>query len=63
MTGTNIAITLPTESWHTYQLQYKNNVTDPSWSILGTTFTGNDTLETVTTSVSPGNGFYKVKAY
>ncbi|MGA9777598.1 MAG: hypothetical protein WBS33_04940 [Verrucomicrobiia bacterium] len=63
MTGTNIGITLPTESWHTYQLQYKNNVTDPSWSNLGSPFTGNDTLETVTTPASAGNGFYKVKAY
>ena len=41
-TGTNMAITLPTESWHTYQLQYKNNVTDPSWSNLGSPFGGND---------------------
>ncbi|MGH7993198.1 MAG: hypothetical protein ACREDQ_06760, partial [Limisphaerales bacterium] len=62
MTGTNMAITLPTESWHTYQLQYKNNVTDSSWSNWGSPFTGNDTLETVTTPVSPGNRFYKVKA-
>ena len=61
-TGTNIAITLPTESWHSYQLQYKNAVTDPSWSNLGSPFGGNDTLETVTTPVSPGNRFYKVKA-
>ncbi|HUA37080.1 MAG TPA: hypothetical protein VMA35_01620 [Candidatus Sulfopaludibacter sp.] len=62
-TGTNMAITLPTESWHSYQLQYKNNVTDPSWSNLGSVFGGNDTLETVTTPVSPGNRFYKVRAY
>lgn len=62
-TGMNMAITLPTESWHTYQLQYKNNVTDPGWSNLGGVFGGNDTLETVTTPISPGNGFYKVKAY
>ena len=63
MTGTNFAITLPTESWHTYQLQYKTAVTDTSWLNLGSPFTGNDTLETVTTSASAGNGFYKVKAY
>ena len=48
ITGTNIAITLPTESWHTYQLQYKNNVTDPSWSNLGGLFGGNDLQETIT---------------
>ncbi|HTQ51251.1 MAG TPA: hypothetical protein VMJ12_11105, partial [Candidatus Acidoferrales bacterium] len=61
--GTNMTITLPTESWHTYQLQYKNAVTDPGWSNLGVTFTGNDVLETVTTPVSPGNRVYKFKAY
>ena len=61
--GTNMTITLPTESWHTYQLQYKNAVTDPSWSSLGIAFTGNDILETVTTPVTPGNRVYKFKAY
>ncbi len=61
-TGTNIAITLPTESWHTYQLQYKNAVTDPSWSNLGSPFGGNDTLETVTDSTTATNRFYRVMA-
>ncbi|HXI71061.1 MAG TPA: invasin domain 3-containing protein [Verrucomicrobiae bacterium] len=44
MMGANAAITFPTESWHTYQLQYKNALTDPSWSNLGSPFGGNDTL-------------------
>jgi len=61
-TGTNIAITLPTESWHTYQLQYKNAVTDPGWSSLGSSFGGNDALETVTDSTSATNRFYRVVA-
>ena len=63
ITGTNIAITLPTESWHTYQLQYKNALTDPSWSNLGQSFWRNDTLETVTTPTSLGNRFYHATAY
>jgi len=62
-TGTNIAMTLPTESWHSYQLQYKNAVTDPAWSSLGTPFGGNDTLETVIDSTSATNRFYRVVAY
>jgi hypothetical protein len=62
-TGTNIAITLPTESWHTYQLQYKNGLTDPSWLNLGSVFGGNDTLETTTDSASSTNRFYRVGAY
>jgi len=44
MMGANASITFPTESWHTYQLQYKNALTDPSWSNLGSPFGGNDTL-------------------
>jgi hypothetical protein len=63
ITGTNIAITLPTESWHTYQLQYKNSLADPSWSNLGSPFMGNDTLETVTTPSSLNNRFYHATAY
>jgi hypothetical protein len=61
-TGTNIAISLPTESWHTYQLQYKNALTDPSWSNLGGVFGGNDSLETITDSNSATNRFYRVLA-
>ena len=62
ITGTNIAITFPTESWHSYQLQYKNAVTDPSWSNLGSPFGGNDTLETITDSTSASSRFYHVMA-
>jgi hypothetical protein len=61
-TRTNIAITLPTESWHSYQLQYKNAVTDPAWSSLGSRFGGNDTLETIPNSTSAARRFYRVKA-
>jgi hypothetical protein len=63
MSGTNIAITSPTESWHSYQLQYKNAVTDSGWSSLGSPFGGNDTLETITDSTSATNRFYRIKAY
>jgi hypothetical protein len=59
ITGTNIAITLPTESWHTYQLQYKNAVTDPSWSNLGSPFGGNDTLESIIDSTAASSRFYR----
>jgi hypothetical protein len=62
-TGTNFAITLPTESWHTYQLQYKNAVTDPSWSNLGSLFGGNDTLETITDPTLAASRFYRVVAH
>ena len=63
ITGTNINITLPTESWHAYQLQYMNAVTGSSWLNLGSLFGGNDTLETVTDSTSAASRFYRVAAY
>jgi hypothetical protein len=62
VTRTNINITLPTESWHSYQLQYKNNVPDPSWLNIGSLFGGDDTLETITDSASSSSRFYRVMA-
>lgn len=63
MSGPNIAVSFPSESWHGYQLQYKNALTDSSWSNLGSRVGGNDTLETITDSTSATNRFYRVKAY
>jgi hypothetical protein len=62
-TGTNFAITLPTESWHSYRVQYKNAVTDPVWSNLGGLFGGNDVLETITDPASSASRIYRVVAY
>jgi hypothetical protein len=60
MNETGISISFPTESWHGYQLQYKDNLTDPAWSSLGSVMGGIDTLETVTDSTSISNRFYRV---
>jgi hypothetical protein len=60
--GAKMAITLPTESWHSYQLQYRNALTDPSWLNLGSPFMGNDTLQTVADPASGTNRFYRVLA-
>ncbi|HTB85005.1 MAG TPA: invasin domain 3-containing protein [Candidatus Sulfotelmatobacter sp.] len=62
-TGVNAAgtpVTFPTESWHVYQLQYKNSLGDPSWLNLGNALGGNDVQQTVT-DPTPGSGrFYRV---
>jgi hypothetical protein len=63
LSGTNASISLPTESWHSYQLQYKNALTDPAWLNLGSPFGGNDTLETVTDTNAPASRFYRVGAF
>ncbi len=62
VTGTNIAVSFPSESWHSYQLQYKNAITNPGWSNLGGLVGGNDALQTITDSASSSNRFYRVKA-
>jgi hypothetical protein len=63
ISGTNLAVSFPTESWHAYQLQYKNAVTDPGWSNLGNPMGGNDTWETMIDSTTAPGRFYRVKAY
>jgi hypothetical protein len=64
LTGTNMAITLPTESWHSYQLQSANTLMSPDWFNSGRSFGGNDSLETITISpVSTANLFYRVVAH
>ena len=62
VSGTNVAVSFPSESWHGYQLQYKNALTDSSWSNLGSIVGGNDTLQTITDSASSSNRFYRVMA-
>jgi hypothetical protein len=59
----NVVVSLPTESWHSYQLQYKNSVTDPIWSNLGVGIGGNDTLEKITDPTSAASRFYRVVAH
>ena len=61
-TGTNLNIVLPTESWHSYQLQYKNRLTDPAWSALVGPVGGDDTLDFIATPLPSSNRFYRVKS-
>ena len=63
MSGANASISFPSESWHSYQLQYKNAVTDSGWSNLGGLVGGNDTLQTITDSSSATSRFYRILAY
>ena len=61
-TGTNVFVHLPTESWHSYQLQYKNALTSPIWSNLGGVFKGDDTLDTIISPALSSSRFYRVTA-
>jgi hypothetical protein len=63
VSGSNVSISLPTESWHSYQLQYKNALADPSWTNLGSPIGGNDTLQTIDDPTSAINRFYRIGSY
>jgi hypothetical protein len=61
--GSGAAVSFPTESWHSYQLQYKNALTDPSWSNLGSPVGGNDTLQTINDPTPAPSRFYRVGSF
>ncbi|MDB6067594.1 MAG: hypothetical protein JWR26_3802 [Pedosphaera sp.] len=63
MSGSNMSISLPTESWHSYQLQYKNGLMDPGWSNLGSPIGGNDTLQGIDDPTSAINRFYRIVSH
>jgi len=59
--GGNIVISFPTQSGFHYQVQYKNTLTDPSWTSLGSPITGNGLVQSVSDPIAGGNRFYRVK--
>ena len=56
-------VSFPTESWHSYQLQYKNILDGSklvkSWRPVG----GNDTLQTISDSNLATNRFYRIGSF
>ena len=63
VSGPGASISFPTESWHSYQIQYKNALTDTNWSNLGSPIGGNDTLQTITDPTSATSRLYRVGAF
>ena len=63
LVNTNVSVSFPTESWHSYQLQYKNAATDPGWSSLGGQVGGNDSLMTIGDPASEPFRIYRVVAH
>ena len=56
--GANVVLSFPTQSNFSYQVAYKNNLTDPSWTPLGTAVTGNGLTQSVTDTLGQSNRFY-----
>jgi hypothetical protein len=59
----NMSVSFPTESWHSYQIQYKDALTVPGWSYLGGPVGGNDALQTIDESNSATSRFYQVVSH
>jgi hypothetical protein len=61
ISGTNVVLSVPTQSSHSYIISYKNNLTDSSWTQLGSSLTGTGLIQTVTDSaVSQSRRFYQL---
>ncbi len=56
--GTNLILTWPGAAGQTYQLQYKNDLADPTWTPVGGTIPGADGTMTVTNGVGTSTQRY-----
>ena len=60
LSGGNILVAFPTQSGFNYTLNYKNNLTDPTWTPLGAAIPGDGTIKTMTDSPGNGKRFYQL---
>ena len=63
VSGSNIQLSFPTQIGFSYTMYYKNNLTDPSWTQLGSPVPGNGAIESVTDSnilLSQNHRFYRL---
>ena len=60
VSGANVNLSFPSVTGYTYQLQYKNNLTDASWSNLGAAANGTGSTIVLTDTHALPNRFYRV---
>ena len=60
--GGNVTVSFATQTGYSYQVQYKNNLTDAAWTSLGSPISGNNTVQSAS---DPTTGrihrFYRVQ--
>jgi hypothetical protein len=56
-----ITIAFPTQNGSSYQLLYKNSLTDLSWTPIGSPLSGNGSIESINQPVSGTMRFYRVQ--
>ena len=59
--NTNVLISFLTQSGLSYQLQYKNNLTDANWVPVGSSLSGNNAVLSIADLVSGNSRFYRVQ--
>jgi endoglucanase len=59
--NTNVLISFLTRSGFSYQVVYKNNLTDANWVSLGSSLAGNNAVQSVADVVSESSRFYRVQ--
>lgn len=59
--NTNVLISFLTQSGLSYQLQYKNNLTDANWTPVGSSLSGNDAVQSVADLAGGSGRFYRVQ--
>ena len=57
----SIVLSFPTQNGFSYQVLYKNSLSDPSWTPLGSPIPGNGSAQTASDSVGNGTRFYRVQ--
>jgi hypothetical protein len=62
--GGNEILSFYAQSGFAYQVQYKNALTDATWTDVGASITGDDTTQTITDTGANGASqrFYRVQA-
>jgi hypothetical protein len=58
--GDNIILSFPAAVGFNYSVQYKNNLSDPAWTQLGSTVAGNGTTCAVSDPATKGHRFYRL---
>lgn len=58
--GNSWLLSFPTVTGSSYQVQYKNHLTDANWSTLGSSVSGNGSVQSVTDTAAQTSRFYRV---
>jgi hypothetical protein len=62
ISGSNIILSFPTQSGLNYTVYYKTNLTDPTWTQLGSSVPGDGTVKSVSDGITNSRRFYRLAA-